>query len=341
MLRLPLTQSDVVAALVIAAVAGAAAVGIRQAGALERIDFAFNDILSSSTRSTVPADGFLIVLESEADRAKWGGRLAEDKLTTLLEKISAAQPLAIGIDGQRDRAATSDRIFTSCADLVRDRDGAVRRTFIYRDGSDRGCYSLGFQLARRAASTKGQAWSITNGEPPRLVLGAARMRPLDPGDGPYASIDAAGFQVAIPTSSGIPAFDTASFEDVMEGRVDPARIRDRIVLVGSNAATVRLQALVAAHLLDVAQLRSEPLLLLHGVDTAIATGVLALLMSIIACARRRPARVIMIATVVIAMYVLSAFALAAGAILFAPTAPLLAMVLALAVGLARSAWLVK
>jgi adenylate cyclase len=395
MQRFPLAAPDLLAAAAIGLAAFAAAVLLRGAGALERVDLAFDDVLLNATRPAAAAEGFFIILEREDDLAKWGFPLSDDTLAALLEKVSAAGPLAIGIDKYRDRPvppgterlaatlaksdriywvakfgtdpreavdapATLDKRFVGCGDLMDDRDGAVRRALVYLDHGDHVCYSLGFQLARHVARAKGENWSFTTDEPPKLVAGAARMRPVDPGDGPYALIDAAGFQVAIPTAAGMPKFDTASFDDVMQGKVDLQRMRGRVVLFGSEAASLRdffaipsshgteglrtvagvqMHALIAAHLLDVARQRSDPLLLLPSIATLIATGALALLMAVIACSRRKTGRVLVFAATVMAFYVLAAFALAAGAILFAPAAAAVAMALALAAGIARHAWL--
>jgi CHASE2 domain-containing sensor protein len=243
---------------------------------------------------------------------------------------------------------------------VVDRDGAVRRALVSMGKDDRACDSLGFQLAHHVGRAKGETWSFTQDEPPRLVAGAARMRPVHPGDGPYASIDAAGFQVAIPTAAGLPKFDTVSLDDVMQGKVDPARMRGHVVLFGSGAASlhdflaippsrrsegmrtvagVQLHALIAAHFLEVARLQSDPLLLAPRLATLIVTGTLALLMAVIACSRRRIWRILAFGAAVVAFYVLGAFALAAGAILFAPAAPAVSMALAFIAGIARHAWL--
>ena len=370
--RLPLAASDVLAAAAIAVAAFAAAALLLATGMLERVDLGFDDTLLGSTRSSPAAEGFFVILEREEDLAKWGLPLSDNTLASLLEKVAAADPLAIGIDKYRDSPvppgterlaaalAKSGTVYWGCGNVVEDRDGAVRRAFVYTGKEDRACYSLGFQLARHVGRAKGQSWSFTRDEPPRLVAGAARMRPVDPGDGPYASIDATGFQVAIPTAAGLPKFDTASLDDVMQGKVDPERMRARVVLFGSGAASphgffaipssrrsegmrtvagVQVHALIVAHFLEVARLQSDPLLLAPRVATLLTTGTLALLMAVIACSRRRTWRVLAYGAAVVAFYVLGAFALAAGAILFAPAAPAVSMALALIAGIARHAWL--
>src|SRR5258706_6674138 len=155
--RIPLAAPDLLAAAAIAIAAFAAAVLLGSTGALERTDLAFDDLLLAWTRPPAAAEGFFLILEREQDLAKWGFPLSDDTLATLLEKVDAAGPLAIGIDKYRDRpvppgterlAATlakNDRIywvarfgthtreavdapaaldkrFVGCADLVDDRD---------------------------------------------------------------------------------------------------------------------------------------------------------------------------------------------------------------------------
>jgi len=172
--RIRIAPSDLAAAAVVALAAFAAAELPRAAGALERIDLAFDDIMLASTRPPTSVEGFLVILEREEDLAKWGFPLTDDTLATLLEKVAAAEPLAIGIDKYRDRPvspgserlanilAKNDRIywvakfgtdpreavdapaalakrFVGCGDLVDDRDGAVRRALVYLDKDDRVC----------------------------------------------------------------------------------------------------------------------------------------------------------------------------------------------------------
>ncbi|HSW83412.1 MAG TPA: CHASE2 domain-containing protein, partial [Usitatibacter sp.] len=193
--RIRIATSDLAAAAVVALAAFAAAELPRVAGALERIDLVLDDIMLASTRPPASAEGFLVILEREEDLAKWGFPLSDDTLATLLEKVAAAGPLAIGIDKYRDRPvppgserlanilAKNDRIywvakfgtdpreavdapaaldkrFVGCGDLVDDRDGAARRALVYLDKDDRVCYSLGFQLARHVARAGGEKWSF-------------------------------------------------------------------------------------------------------------------------------------------------------------------------------------
>ncbi|MBD2463375.1 CHASE2 domain-containing protein [Oscillatoria sp. FACHB-1407] len=65
-----------------------------------------------------------------------------------------------------------------------------------------------------------------------LRLGSTSFRPFQPSTGAYQSADAAGFQLMLDYRSPDNVATQVSLSDVLEGRVDPALIRDRIVLIG-------------------------------------------------------------------------------------------------------------
>ena len=393
--RPTIAVTDLLAALAIALAAFAIAAGLRQAGMLDRVDLAVNDALVQATTQAAPGDAFFVILEHEEDLPRYGFPLSDDALATLLEKISAAQPAAIAIDKYRDRPVPpgterlqgllekNDRIFwvakfgteagqavdapaalakrfVGCGDLVDDPDGAVRRALIYMDDGDRVCYALAWQLARHVAAQRGIRSEFTKTQPPELVFGKARLRAIDPGDGPYVDADTAGFQVAIPSAAGLPRIETVGLADVMEGRVDAARMKNRIVLFGSIApslrdffdipdaselgghrkiAGVQVHALIASHLLAASAGTAAKLTLARPRTTLEITGALALLMAIVACSRRRSVLVWAWGAAILALYAAAAFWRAGSGALFAPTAPALAMALALSTGIARTAWL--
>jgi CHASE2 domain-containing sensor protein/class 3 adenylate cyclase len=393
--RPPLAASNFAAAIAIALAAFAIAGGLRHAGMLDRVDLAVNDALVQAVVPAAPGDAFFVILEHEEDLPRYGFPLSDDALATLVEKIAAAEPAAIAIDKYRDRPvgtggerlaamlAKNDRIywvakfgtvngeaveapaaidkrFVGCGDLVDDPDGAVRRALIYMDDGGRVCYGLAFQLVRHLAVKRGSVPQFTKSEPPELVLGKARLRPIDPGDGPYIDADTAGFQVAIPTAAGLPAIETVGLADVMEGRVDPARMRGKVVLFGSIApslrdffdipdarelggrrkiAGVQVHALIASHLLAASEAKAAKMALAPPRTTLVITAALAILMALIACSRK-PSRVVWASgALILGVYGGAALWRAGTGNVFAPTAPALAAVLALSTGIARTAWL--
>ena len=386
---------NVLAALGAALAAFAICAGLREAGALERIDLALDDGLTRAAVSAGADDRFVIVLESESDLARWGFPLSDEVLARLIERLLAAQPLAVAIDKYRDRPvapgterlnallARNDRIFwvakfganlsdmvpapraldprfVGCGDLVDDPDGNVRRALLYLDQEHRVCYSLGFQLARHAVAARGLQARFAQDGTARLDWGNAVLRAIDPGDGPYATADTAGFQVAVPSAAGIASMAQVGLTEVLEGRIPAEKFRGRIVLFGSSADSLRdffniplpsapegyrkvpgvqVHAFVASYLLRAAHGEVAALRLAPSWASLAITAFVALLGGVLGCSRRRPWRVACAGAVVLVLYAAASLALAAYGVHLAPAAPVMALALAIAAGIARSAWL--
>ncbi len=382
--------SDFLAAAVIAVAAFSGVHAARDAGILERVDLGLHDLVLRAVTRARPDDRFVVVLESEADLAKWGFPLSDDTLATLLERLLAAGPLAVGIDKYRDRPvepgsarldallARSERItwvekfsaatgegvgapaalprrFVGCGDLIEDSDGNVRRALLYLDRPGTVCYTMAFQLARAAAAARGTVIEFQPEAPGTVRLGSTVVKAVDPGEGPYALADTGGFQLAAPTAAGLPAMKVVAMDDLLEGRVPAEVLKDRVVLFGSAAESLRdfftipsvegkvtgvqVHALLASHLLRVALGEAKPVRLVDRRSTNLAAALLAALAAVIACLRRQPWIVLAAGFAVFVVYVLVLNALASRGTYIGPAAPALAFVLVLVTGIARSAWL--
>jgi len=385
-----------VASALTALAAFAVAAVLREAGSLEKLDLAVHDRLVDAVAPEPAKDpSFLVILEEEPDLARFGFPLSDDTLAQLIERIAAADPVAIGIDKYRDHPvapgterldallAKSDRLFwvarfgatpneavpapkalperfASCGDLVDDPDGNVRRALLYLDEGERVCYTMAFQLARHAAAAKQLSAVFAQIGPARVDFGAASLAAIDAGDGPYATIDTAGFQVAAPTAAGVAHIETVRFADVMDGRVPPEKMRGRVVLFGSAAQSLRdffnvpsadapegttkitgvqVHALIASYLLRAASGEIAALRLLPWSASLAVTGFFAVVAALIGCARRRPLLVISAGLALLALYAAATLSLAAYGRYLSAAAPALAIALAIAIGIARSAWL--
>ena len=382
------------AAIGAAVVAFALAALLREMGLLEPMDVALDDRL---TRATVPMpadDRVVVILEKESDLARLGFPLSDDTLATLIERLLAAQPQSIAIDKYRDRPvapgterlsailARSDRIFwvakfganmrdmipapraldprfVGCADVVEDADGNVRRALLYMDQESRVCYSLAFQLARHAAAADGLQEKFAEDGSARLAFGKAMLRAIDPRDGPYATADTAGFQVATPTAAGAPAMATFALEDVLAGRVGPEKFRGRIVLFGSAAESLRdffsipssggegagkmtgvqMHAIFTSYLLRAAHGEVNALWLASGRTSLAIAAFLALLGGWLGCTRHRPFVALGLAVAIVVLHLAVSLALVRAGVHIAGWAPMIALVFAIAIGLVRGAWL--
>jgi len=258
------------AALAVALASFALAVFLREAGALEKLELGAYDHFLATRATGTSDDRIGVILETEADLQRYGHPLPDEVLATLLERILAVSPLAVAMDKYRDipvapgserlaaLLAKNDRVFwvrklgdernasvkaprgvegtpfAACGDVVADADGRVRRQLAYVDDGQGPCYSLGFAAARRVL----EAGKVKVGfdKAGDLLVGARRFSPLDPGDGPYATADMAGFQ--LPVEYGA-APRVATLSDVLDGRFPAEAFRGRAVFFGSSAESLR------------------------------------------------------------------------------------------------------
>ncbi len=375
------------------AVAFVAAASLLVAGALERIDLALNDRLVRAAAASPPEDRLVMVLEREQDLRRWGHPLSDETLALLVERILSGNPVAVGVDKYRDppvapgeerlarllagsdrvfwvekfapaprdaipAPAALDRRFVGCGDIVDDLDGNVRRALLYLDAGERTCSSLAFQLARHAAAARGTAFTFAPDGAATLKAGKASIAAIDPGDGPYARADTAGFQVAVPSARGLPPMRTVSLSEVLDGRVPPETFRGRIVIFGSGADSLRdffnipgggddgyekiagaqAHALIVSHLLRASAGETPALVLAPRHASLFAVFLLALAGGWLGCARRPVPFIAAAGLLLLVAYGAALEAHAAAGRYLAPGAPALALALALGFGVAYSAW---
>lgn len=158
----------------------------------------------------------------------------------LQEQLSA--PNVVGIrklpDASQERvlpppALSSDRVAFN--DFVLDPDGVVRRNFLYAPLPTGSCYSLGLRLAL--------AYVLGNPTPPiGPPLNPSNLPRLPAQGGGYAAIDNTGYQVLVDYRSVLQP-EQVTLSQVLGNELDPAQVRDRIVLVGTTATSVQRQVL--------------------------------------------------------------------------------------------------
>ena len=379
------------AAFVIAACVFVVAALCRETGLLERTDLAIHDRLVRSEYPAVPDDRFVVVRESEADLRRWKFPLSDEVFADLIARLLAAEPAVIGIDKIRDvpvepgsqRLAEmlrkADRVywvrkfgngpaegvpapsalpprFAGCDDVVDDRDGVVRRAFLYLNDDKDTCYSLAFQVARHLAAQAHIDFVIPKKDGDPFDLGGARIGAIDPSDGPYAHIDAAGFQVPFPSERAL-RVRVVGLTDVLEGRIDPATFKGRAVFFGSGAESLRdyfnvpdgegpqkvfgveLHAGLASYLLGASQARVPAMKLAPPAFGLVLTAILAMLAASLACARLSLGLTVGGGVIAFVALGFTAHVMAHNGGFSGYTAPLLALVLALTAGIARGLWL--
>ena len=259
-------------ALVTSVAVTALLLGIRQMGLLMPLELkAFDQLMRQ--RSALTSDPrVLVVAFTEADLQTYKWPVSDAVMHALLEKLLALQPEAIGLDIYRDVPVKegnqellallqkSDRVIPVCkvsdakddgvppppgvpvdgagfSDTLVDPDGVVRRGLLFLTPPENSpCatpYSLSFQLAQRYLEKNGIAPQLN--EQQQLYFGDTIFKPLEPNDGGYQNIDAAGYQILLNYREPFSQAKLVTLTDVLNGKIDPSLVKGRIVLIGTTA----------------------------------------------------------------------------------------------------------
>jgi CHASE2 domain-containing sensor protein len=202
------------------------------------------------------------------------GSLSEPSLERVLEKLEPYHPRAIGLDIYRDfpvdpshstlakRLQQTDSLIAVCkssdpstnvtgiapppevpgdrvgfSDFVEDSDGTIRRQllFISPDPTSRCAtpYSLSSQLAFRYLVAEGMMPGFT--ESGDLRMGNTTFKSLLPRTGAYQPLSAGGSQIMLNYRATPRIAAQVSLTQVLNGQVNLAAAKDKIVLIGVTA----------------------------------------------------------------------------------------------------------
>jgi CHASE2 domain-containing sensor protein/tRNA A-37 threonylcarbamoyl transferase component Bud32 len=133
-------------------------------------------------------------------------------------------------------------------DLLVDRDGIVRRALLFMARDPKSpCTSetsFALQLAQEYLIRQHQQqgkFDVNN----QFSIGTAHFKPIYSTDGGYQSAESGGYQILLNYRSPSRAADRAgvakivTISDLLNDRVDPKLIKDRIVLIGSTASSLK------------------------------------------------------------------------------------------------------
>ena len=247
--------------------------------------------LATALRTLLDADVAAIGLDLYRDLPVAPGVAAFDRLLRDEPRVVAVHKFgaldAEGIGGPESLAGT-DRLGFN--DLLLDPDGVVRRALLYQDdGQGEVKPSFALVLALRALGAKGVRPAPDPQQPEWLRLGATTLRPFGARDGGYATVDDSGYQLLLDHARPPRGFESVSLGQLLRGEIDPARLRGRVVVVGSNAKSLpdnfrvpggasvpglELHAHTVDQLLRLASGDARPLRLLpDAVESALVLGV--------------------------------------------------------------------
>ncbi|HEY9668450.1 MAG TPA: CHASE2 domain-containing protein, partial [Coleofasciculaceae cyanobacterium] len=248
---------------------------LRFAGLLQSWEWAVLDQFFRWRPAQLPDQRILIVGITESDLRYVGQWPVNDAiLAKLIEKLKASNPRAIGLDLYRDlpvppgTQALRD-VFKSTPnligiekkvedsqsnatapppilkqlgqvganDVVPDADGKIRRGLLFlTPESEPPLPSLGLTLALIYLKHQGIAPTAdVNGF---MKLDKTVFVPFEKNDGGYVRADAGGYQILL-NFKGNSSFETVSLTEVLQNKVPPSLVRDRIVLIGSVAPSLK------------------------------------------------------------------------------------------------------
>ncbi len=242
----------------------------RELAWLQPAELAAYDRLVAAWAGRAPSGRMLLASVTEADIGRYGWPLRDADLAILLGRLTAWGARAIGVDIYRDRplppgsqaladllaqhpeilwvyklpdesgqgipppSALADSPRAVLADVVTDAGGVVRRGLLAATDarSSRSVRTLGAALAERYTAQSLRAMDND------VALGGRRVVLVTERFGPYARVDAAGYQTLLDFHGGRDRFQRLSLNDLMQGDAAAPLVRGRAVLIGTEAPSV-------------------------------------------------------------------------------------------------------
>lgn len=249
----------------------------RQLKVLQAPELGTYDQLMQWRTPAEPDPRLLIVAVTETDiQAVGRWPLSDETIYQLLQKLEQYQPRAIGLDIYRDvpqlpgrealisHLKQSDRTIAICklsegnkdigvasppeipierlgySDFVIDSDGIIRRALLIgQPPTESSCqtpFSFSFQLARRYFNAKDIDIKFTEAD--ELQIGSVLFPRLQNNTGSYQDVDAEGYQILLNYHSPRQVARQVTLSQVLEDKIEPEWIRDRLILIGVTAPSI-------------------------------------------------------------------------------------------------------
>lgn len=235
---------------------------------LETLELAVFDRLVQWQPDAAPDERLLLVTIDEADLHHYGWPLSDQLLAEALRRLQSHQPRVIGLDLYRDLpqppGATALAVQLQARnligitdvgsgiagppgvpparlgfnDLVLDIDGVVRRNLLLVTAPDQDYYSFALRVSLAALPQAGIKRDETADT---LTLGNTVLTLLTPTSGGYHRADTRGYQILLHYRNRRAVAPTVTLTTLLTGKVNPAWVRDRVVLIGTIAPSLKDQ----------------------------------------------------------------------------------------------------
>ena len=248
---------------------------LRSLGLLQPLEWGIYDLFFRLRPPESPDPRIVIVGINEADLQTYRYPINDRDLAKLLEKLQSFQPRAIGLDiyrdlpqepgyeelvaafesipnligiekietknslGVRPPVVLSQKNNVGFNNVITDADGKIRRGLLYvYSGGGKYQESFALKLALLYLKLEGiEPKAAANSYD--LQLGEAIFHDFQRNDGAYVRADDKGYQFLANPRGNSDAFTIVSMQDLMSGKVSPNLIKDRIVIVGYTAASLK------------------------------------------------------------------------------------------------------
>jgi len=258
-------------------IVGAGLFGLRAASVLEPLELTTYDwYWRLRPGVSMPDPRILLIIVTEDDLQREGNwPLPDAVLAKAITTLGRLGPRAIGLDLYRDvpvppgtaalaaalrgdprvvvvtrfRDAASKGVPAPPAlkgtdqvgfnDILVDPGGVVRRGLLFLDDGEQALESFALRLATRYLAHEGITPQADPRDPALMRLGRTTIYPFEPNDGGYVNADARGYQFLLDYSDWRRPFARISLHAVLAGEVPPEIVKDRIVLLGIDAESVK------------------------------------------------------------------------------------------------------
>ncbi len=266
-----LLKRRLVKGLLVAHVVVALLLPLRATGWLQGLELSAYDRLLTLFAGAEESDRVVLVVTTESDINRFGYPIRDNDMTAVLSRVFSGGPRAVGVDLYRDLPMepgnaelqalqrAHDNLYwvfklpdagnigipappvlrgtgrEVLADNVTDAGGVVRRALLLAADERTGTNwrTMGVTLAERYL---GQRLRPAGDD---LAIGRGHIPLLEEPYGPYAQVDAAGYQMLFAYRGGHRRFREISFADILDKPELAATLRDRIVLVGTAALSIK------------------------------------------------------------------------------------------------------
>ncbi|MBV6626188.1 MAG: CHASE2 domain-containing protein [Rivularia sp. (in: Bacteria)] len=158
-----------------------------------------------------------------------------------VKNLIAIEQILPGIGGKTvNQPPTLPQSKVGFADAKIDEDGKLRRSLLAAsDSQDNWRFSLSLKLAEKYLESKGISLGNVEGDDYGLRFGSTELVRFKPNFGSYINADVGGTQMLINFRSHPQPFEIVSLQDVLDKKVEPDLIRNRIVLIGMTSPSVK------------------------------------------------------------------------------------------------------